>query len=145
MPSLIHCIYVSAATHDFGRTELTDLLQAARRTNKRLGVTGMLLFAEGTFFQILEGPPQTVDALYERIARDTRHAEVAKIIREPIERRSFEEWTMGFSRISRRELADLTGVNDFFGAAQCLADLDAGRTRQLLAAFGEGRWRRAVA
>jgi hypothetical protein len=145
MPALIHCIYVSAATHDFGREELSDLLQAARLTNRRLGVTGMLLYAEGTFFQILEGPQLTVDALYERISRDTRHTEVAKIIREPIDHRSFAEWTMGFSRISRRELAGLVGVNDFFGAAECMADLDEGRTRQLLAAFAEGRWRRAIA
>lgn len=105
MPALIHTIYVSAATHDFGQGELTELLEAARRTNRRRGVTGMLLHAEGTFFQILEGHPLTVDALYERISRDTRHTEVAKIIREPIAHRSFGEWTMGFSRISRRELA----------------------------------------
>lgn len=103
MPALIHCIYVSAATREFESSELSELLWAARQTNRRLGVTGMLLFAEGTFFQILEGPPQTVDALYERIARDTRHAEVAKLIREPIARRSFEEWTIWGSRRSLAE------------------------------------------
>lgn len=145
MPALIHCIYVSAATHEFGQDELSELLQAARLTNSRLGVTGMLLFAEGTFFQVLEGPPRTVDDLYERISRDRRHSEVAKIIREPIARRSFDEWTMGFSRLSRRDLAGVAGLNDFFGAARCVADLDEGRTRQLLAAFADGRWRRTIA
>lgn len=145
MSELIHRIYASAATQGFAAPELARLLQQARDGNDRLGVTGILLFAEGSFFQVLEGSRDSVDALYARIARDTRHDQVTTIICEPIHRRSFGSWTMGFSSLSRADVADAAGMNDFFGAGSCFADLDGGRAKKLLAAFREGRWRKTLA
>jgi hypothetical protein len=107
-------------------------------------VTGILLYAQGSFLQILEGPSAVVDALFARIEGDERHKYVTKIIREPIDKRSFDEWTMGFYRISQKEIAGLSGVNDFFGKAQSFDGLDAGRAKKVLAAFREGSWRRKL-
>jgi len=144
MPNtLIHCIYASSATRDFDTPELTELLQRARSNNETLGLTGMLLYAEGSFFQVLEGPAEVVDRLYETIESDPRHDKVTKIIREPIPKRSFDDWTMGFFRVSREELEGIVGVNDFFGKGRSLDLLDPGRAKKLLAAFREGRWRRS--
>ena len=98
MTSLIHLIYCSAATKPFQDSELVDLLDGARFINDRLGITGMLLYDQGSFFQILEGPPKDVDQLYTEITKDKRHAKVVTIIREPIAKRSFADWTMGFSK-----------------------------------------------
>jgi len=64
--------------------ELAELLQGARDTNAELGLTGMLLYAEGSFFQVLEGQADVVDALYDKIERDKRHDQVTLVIREPI-------------------------------------------------------------
>jgi hypothetical protein len=141
MPSLSHCIYASAATHNFEDSDLVRLLQRARENNDHLGVTGMLLHAEGSFFQVLEGDPQVVAAVYAQIGLDKRHEQVTTIISEPIARRSFDTWTMGFSRLSRDDLAEISGVNDFFGEAHCFGKIDPGRANKLLRAFGEGRWR----
>lgn len=141
---LIQLIYASAARRDFDAGELAQLLQAARVNNARLGLTGMLLFAEGSFFQVLEGEAEVVDALFAKIERDPRHALVTQIIREPIPRRFFEAWSMGFSSLSRDELAGLSGVNDFFGSAASVA-VDSGRAHKLLAAFRSGRWRKRLA
>lgn len=140
---LVHCIYASAATRELGGLELVELLQRSRENNERQGLTGMLLYTEGSFFQVLEGEPGAVDALYEKIALDRRHDRVTKIIREPIETRAFAEWTMGFSHVSRREVAGIVGANDFFRGGGCLTDIDAGRAKQLLAGFREGRWHAA--
>lgn len=142
---LIHCVYASAASADLGHEELAALLESARLNNARLGLTGMLLHADGSFFQVLEGPPDVVDALYARIEGDPRHGQVTLIIREPIAKRHFADWTMGFYRVSREELAGLSGVNDFFGKDRALVKLDAGRASKLLAGFRDGRWRKKLA
>jgi hypothetical protein len=146
MPSeLIHCIYASAASREFETEELADLLQLALANNARLGLTGMLLHAEGSFFQVLEGPAAVVDALFARIERDQRHGAVTMIIREPIPKRHFDAWSMGFYTVSRDELAGMSGVNDFFGEERTQVSVDAGRARKLLAAFRDGRWRMKLA
>ena len=144
MPSLIHCIYTSAATRSFEAVDLSALLLAAREKNGRLGLTGLLLHTDDTFFQVLEGQAEVVDALYATIELDKRHAQVTKIIREPIPHRVFDEWTMGFSEMTRKELAEMDGTNDFFGEARSFARLDAGRAKKLLDAFREGRWRKSL-
>jgi len=141
MPLLIHLIYASSATRKMEPVALTELLQQARRDNKRLGITGMLLHSDGSFFQVLEGEAATVDAMYEKLDRDKRHQQLTLIIREPIARRSFADWSMGFSSTTPEELAKIEGLNDFFEAGSCFTDLDSGRAKKLLAAFAEGRWR----
>ncbi len=141
---LIHCVYASAASRDFSHEELAALLESARENNARLGLTGMLLYAEGSFFQVLEGQPDVVDALYAKIERDTRHDQMTLIIREPIPKRHFDAWTMGFYRVSREELAGIAGVNDFFGKDRAIVSMDAGRAMKLLAAFRDGRWRKKL-
>ncbi len=141
---LIHCVYTSAATQDFSQENLEALLKSAREFNVLHGLTGMLLYSEGSFFQVLEGPEEVVAALYAKIERDKRHEQVTKIIVEPIHKRSFAEWTMGFSNVSREELAKIEGTNDFFSKARCFAELDAGRAKKLLTAFRDGRWRKTV-
>lgn len=141
---LIHCVYASAAARHFETDELATLLAVARANNARLGLTGMLLYAEGSFFQVLEGPADVVDALYVKIERDPRHGQVTLVIREPIPRRFFDDWTMGFYRVSREELAGIDGVNDFFGKDRTAINVDAGRARKLLAAFRDGRWRKKL-
>jgi hypothetical protein len=141
---LIQCIYASAASRDFETTELAELLGAARADNGKLGLTGMLLYAEGSFFQVLEGQPDVVEALYAKIERDRRHDQVTLIIKEPISKRYFDAWTMGFYEISREELAGMSGVNDFFGKERTEISVDAGRAKKLLAAFRDGRWRKKL-
>ena len=144
MTSLIHLIYCSAATKPFQDSELVDLLDGARFINDRLGITGMLLYDQGSFFQILEGSPKDVDQLYTEITKDKRHAKVVTIIREPIAKRSFADWTMGFSKISSQELDEIVGINDFFTEGKDLTYLNSGRAKKLVTAFGAGRWRSKV-
>ncbi|MBG6081155.1 BLUF domain-containing protein [Rubrivivax gelatinosus] len=143
MTHLTHCIYASAACEPFDAATLRDMLADSRLRNERNGITGMLLYADGSFFQVIEGPAQAVSELFARIVADPRHEQVTRIIEEPIPRRSFGNWSMGFPTDSE-DLSQLPGFNDFFGSAGCLAQLDVGRARKLLAAFGAGRWRQRL-
>ena len=144
MPDLMHCIYASAATRHFETAELTALLQVARKHNDGAGLTGILLYTEGSFFQVLEGVPDAVNALYARIEQDKRHDQVTKILAEAIPSRSFADWTMGFSQVSRKELELISGTNDFFSGSSCFLGMDSGRAKKLLSAFREGRWRKTL-
>lgn len=139
--NLIHCIYASRASSRLSEATIPALLDDARRNNLALNVTGMLLYIEGSFFQVLEGDAPVVDKLYESISGDARHDRVTQIIREPIAQRSFGDWSMGFVSVSRSQAQGLIGENDFFGSAACLERINPGRAKKLLVAFGAGRWR----
>jgi len=143
--SMIHCIYASTASRAYGPQELADLLTVARARNLERGVSGVLLHIDGNFFQVLEGQAEVVDALYERIARDPRHARVTLIVRERIARRAFADWSMGFAEIASAQLSDTLGLNDFFDGGSYLDRLTPGRAKKLLTAFAAGRWRQAAA
>ncbi len=143
MTHLTHCIYASAACQPFDGAALRGLLENSRAHNEQAGITGMLLYADGSFFQVIEGPAEAVSALFARIAADPRHEQVTRIIEEPIARRRFADWSMGFPGVCD-DLSALPGFNDFFGHGGCLARLDVGRARKLLEAFGAGRWRQRL-
>jgi hypothetical protein len=136
--------YASAATVPFTGEALGNLLLGARRNNARMGLTGMLLHSQDSFFQVLEGPSAMVEMLYARISADVRHAKIVKLIQEPIDQRSFAEWTMGIGSAERGELGAIPGLNDFFRQGSCLWELEGGRARKLLEAFRGGRWRRTI-
>lgn len=141
MNDLIHIIYNSVATSHDVEDDLRDILAVSRRKNPAAQITGMLLYADGSFFQVLEGPEHAVDAAADMIARDPRHARMSVIIREPIARRAFGEWTMGFAVLTTDELREMDGVNDLFQAGTSFDAIDSGRAKKLLRAFEQGRWR----
>jgi hypothetical protein len=140
MSDLIHLIYASAATRALAPQELATILGTSRRNNDDANVTGMLLHADGSFFQVLEGSASVVDALYKRIEADSRHVQTTCIIREIISVRAFDAWTMGFAEFTSEQAADLVGGNDFYSAQHCLQSMTPGRSRKLLEAFAIGRW-----
>jgi hypothetical protein len=141
---LIHCIYASTATSTFSESDLPALLTHARAANAQRDITGMLLYIDGGFFQVLEGDAAAIDQVYPRILSDPRHSRITLIIREPIAARAFSEWTMGFCTVDPREAGQFIGENDFFKSASCVTLLDGGRAKKLLAAFRSGRWRQQL-
>lgn len=109
---LIRVIYVSQATQPFDTSNLDALLALSRRNNETLGITGMLLYHEGDFVQILEGEEAAVREIYGRIVRDSRHARIILIDDSPVSEREFGDWSMGFVRLDDSEIPP--GYVDFF-------------------------------
>ena len=93
---MFYLIYVSSAIKLMHDDELLLLLEKARENNSRLGITGMLLYKEGNFMQMLEGEKKTVLELYDAIKKDERHKDIVTIVSGDIKERNFENWTMGF-------------------------------------------------
>ena len=139
---LIQTIYASKASEDFVESELAKLMQQSHNNNLRGELTGMLLYCEGSFFQVLEGRESAVKSIYEVIEQDDRHCEMVKIIEEDIEERAFGDWSMGLMTATKKEIEDgVEGFNDYFQEGSCLTEVDPGRGRKLLRAFASGRWR----
>lgn len=105
--NLIRLVYISSATPPMSDEALAALVEQARTFNAEHDLTGMLIYAEGNFLQVLEGDAREVDELYERICRDPRHAHLLCLERTPITRREFADWNMGFRNLSGVECEDL--------------------------------------
>lgn len=142
----LQLIYVSAASVPFTEQELASLLLRARANNQRLGVSGLLIHHAGSFFQVLEGGPDTVNTLYERIALDKRHTRVLTLVRGLVPQRAFGDWSMGFVAGAHPQLKDLPGFNDFLRRGLDLAHAadGASRAKDLALAFRSGRFRQLV-
>ena len=144
MTELVHLVYASEATTDLGDKAVCELLERARKHNTQAGLTGLLLLVERSFLQVLEGAPDVIALLYRRILVDKRHCHIVKLIEEPIDRRDFQDWSMGLARLSPKELAGVPGVSDFFTNRRSLDGLGAGTARKVLGAFQQGRFRARV-
>lgn len=92
-------VYVSRSTdHRIAQTALNEMLAQAREKNERLGITGVLLYHEGEFVQLLEGETGNVrDLFYKSILRDQRHRRVFLCWEHHKQERSFSNWQMGFA------------------------------------------------
>jgi hypothetical protein len=88
--------YMSTAVIAPSREQVIWLLDKARARNEREGVTGVLLYAGGAFLQYLEGPEEGLTRVYGAIVRDPTHHQIFEMIREPVARREFSQWTMGY-------------------------------------------------
>jgi Sensors of blue-light using FAD len=137
-------VYASAASAPFSSEALSVLLQRAQHNNARGGLTGMLLYHQDSFFQALEGSPAAIGAAFTRISLDPRHTRILKLIQEPIDKRSFSDWTMGLGRVDREQLGEIPGLNDFFKRGSRYFELEEGRAHKLLGAFREGRFRQTI-
>lgn len=91
-------IYLSSSAGLPTAESLEGILNAARRNNRANRITGLLMYHDGAFLQILEGEQKDVDTTFARIVRDSRHRGVLKLMEADIAERLFPDWTMGFAR-----------------------------------------------
>src|SRR6476660_6592104 len=76
--------------------EVGRILMQSRRNNPRDGLVGGLYFANGWFFQCLEGPHGAISRLLVRLTGDARHTGVQVLDRTPIDARRFTRWAMKY-------------------------------------------------
>ena len=130
-------IYVSSASKPFTPDELAELLRQARAKNRRLDITGLLLYKDGNFIQVLEGPDQAVADLYQTIQRDLRHKTIISMSNRQIEAREFGDWEMGFTDIAALTEEDKPGLSTFLSESMTpeTLSLTPTRARILLQSF----------
>lgn len=141
---MLQMIYTSVATRRFQPTELKALLETSRRNNIQNEITGMLLYEDGTFIQVLEGGDDAVESTFNRISKDPRHAKILLIAKFELEQRTFHDWEMGFFDASGGQLLRLPGYTSFLNkkAAEIEDPEDGDKALEVLINFKHGAWHR---
>jgi len=98
--SVFYLLYVSSAVKLMDNDELLKLHKLSQKNNEKSEITGMLLYQEGNFMQIIEGKEEHVLELYDKVAMDKRHKDIYKIMSGPINKRNFNDWSMGFCNMN---------------------------------------------
>jgi hypothetical protein len=91
---------------------LFKLLQQSREKNKILEITGILLYFDGNFMQLLEGTKRDVKSLYNDIRSDDRHKNIVTVVEEEVTERLFPEWSMAFKATSMMEIRQMPAYKD---------------------------------
>ena len=94
-PLLYHVAYCSRASSEVDSAALQRIVATAQRYNPAHGITGLLVFGSGIFFQWLEGPHEHVVALMQRLRDDPRHDTMVELNQEEeVRERLFPQWDM---------------------------------------------------
>lgn len=88
--------YVSTAERSLSETEIRQILNDSEVNNNKQNITGLLLYSEGNFFQIIEGDQKQIVQLYETIEDDSRHFNVIKLFGKEINKESFDGYKSDF-------------------------------------------------
>ena len=92
-------------------------MEQCRSKNARLGITGMLLYKDGNFMQVLEGEDSVVRQLAAEIELDRRHKNFTILTEEPIVQRQFGDWSMAFNHLDRSDKIDVRATAVFWMTA----------------------------
>ena len=114
---LVELSYLSEAVSDMSFLGLMRLLESARAFNQKNGITGILLYDNQQFGQIIEGEYANVMKAWKRIQEDKRHHRIELLEIREISERSFPEWLLRFyggETLTRDypALADMVGGMD---------------------------------
>ena len=93
---LVELSYLSEAISDMSFLGLMRLLESARAFNQQNGISGILLYDNQQFGQIIEGERANVMKVWKRIQEDKRHHRVELLEIREISERSFPEWLLRF-------------------------------------------------
>ena len=92
---LYNVVYCSRGSTGVDGAAVQNIVSTARSYNPSQGITGVLVFGSGIFFQWLEGPRDNVTQLMANIKADPRHQDVVHLSAvEEVRERMFPDWDM---------------------------------------------------
>ena len=108
---MINLIYASTNSYPFSEDELLSLLETSHENNAERNITGMLVYGNGDFLQVIEGEEDQINTLFNIIKQDHRHKNITLIAKTHITQRTFTDWKMGFihlDHITEQTLPDFS-------------------------------------
>ncbi len=109
---LYHILYKSQAIKLITIDQLKDILFVSRKKNAIKSITGILLFKEGKFMQLLEGGRSDVNNIYASILKDPRHKNIQLLSHGTLKQRNFPNWSMGLCYVNKCDFEDMPGFRD---------------------------------
>ena len=112
--------YISDSMNNESLKNLEDLYLKARTNNSKNNITGILIYLDRNFLQVLEGEEEIVDDTFKKISTDSRHKNIFNIIDTTTEQRIFEDYNFGFTTINdKKELTNLVEYLNWLKNADC--------------------------
>ncbi|QWD60496.1 BLUF domain-containing protein [Polynucleobacter sp. MWH-UH35A] len=93
---LVELSYLSEAVSDMSFLGLMRLLESARAFNQKNGISGILLYDNQQFGQIIEGERASVMKAWKRIQDDKRHHRIELLEIKEISEKSYSDWLLRF-------------------------------------------------
>lgn len=94
-PTLYTFVYCSRAADGVDDAEVDRIIESAQRHNLTCGITGLLVFGSGVFFQWMEGPAVEVRKLMVSLHGDPRHYDIVSLDQSEERReRLYPNWQM---------------------------------------------------
>jgi len=137
-PLLYNVVYCSRAADGIDDAAVARIIETSRRWNPAQGITGLLVFGSGIFFQWLEGPRDNVTQLMANLKKDPRHQDVVSLSAvEEVRERLFPDWDMEL--VTGEDIRDVLvdamdnakDPNNVKALASLLTQLDAGQIGSL--------------
>ena len=134
-------VYTSTARKMMTDRDLQKILRPARTNNAANLITGMLIYHDGCFMQVLEGEQAAVEACFAKVCKDSRHDNIITLSSETIVSRIFTDWWMTYQdfnnlvRHQKSQFVDLTALSKQARLSNLIEDP---KTNALLMAFLSG-------
>lgn len=109
---LSQLVYVSNRKPICTPEEIDKILASCKKNNPDLNITGILLYSDTKFIQLVEGEAKIIMDLYDKIKKDARHSNPMMISYGPIAAKSFPSWHMGTKKISKNEVEFKTDITN---------------------------------
>ena len=101
--------YVSKSAEALSEESIEEIFQTTLAHNNSEGITGILLYGFGNFFQVLEGNKRQILRLYAKIRKDPRHHRIETLINHPIKRTIFGSYSSSFNIVkTKTQLSDIS-------------------------------------
>ena len=122
------CRFVYASlSHERGEAfdlTTTAILAQSVQRNREQNLTGILVADDGCYLQCIEGDPETVGAVAEKLMFDPRHRAIRVIAARSAPSRRFPNWSVCFHRISEIDESVLAQTRGKLNALK-LSELEA--------------------
>ncbi len=89
-------VFTTARTGRLSHDDLAHLVSVERARNAELGITGVLALHDANVLGIVEGPADIVRQRVHEVAADPANVDVQVLLDDPVEERSFDDWTIAF-------------------------------------------------
>ncbi|GHA27282.1 hypothetical protein GCM10007103_05840 [Salinimicrobium marinum] len=128
--------YVSTANPELTKNQIQTTLDYSKNWNNNHVITGILLFSQGNFFQVLEGEENLLKELFERIKADKRHHNIITIFQKEVSEVKFDNYEADF--ISLDDRYHTNDIDSYFSQIRLLNPSIQSSVKYILNKFTEG-------
>ena len=129
---MFELIYVSTAAKRMTKDNLQAIMLESIRHNSDHNITGILLYDQGSFCQVLEGDKKDVLSIFKKIKSDKRHFNVITISEQDIQYREFSSWSMRFINLDFYDREMIEGYQTISGNRMNWSEINASLAKNIL-------------